>query len=290
MRAIFKHKLLVGATALGVAAFGGGAYAATQSGGDSRQAFLNDVARRLNVTPAQLSSAVKAALLDRLDAAVKAGMLTQAQANRIKQRIEQSPDVPFFRGPSGPFRAPSGPFRGPPVPFPEPPGPSGPPPGIPGPPAGPPGPGLTPRELPPPGSLGGRGPAGAPGPLSDAAHYLGLTDTRLLSDLRSGKSLAQIAKARGKSVTGLEQAMIAPLRARLDRAVAVGRITKAQEQLVLSRLTARISRRVQRAGVRHGYFGYGTTGGGDGAPPGPPGPPPAYQGSRPGSPGPPPAA
>jgi hypothetical protein len=284
MGAIFKHKFLIGATALGVAAFGGGAYAATQSGSSPRQAFLNDVAKRLNVTPAQLNSAVKAAFLDRLDAAVKAGMLTQAQANRIKQRIEQSPNVPLFPGP------PEGRGLGPDHDF-------GPP--------GPPGPHglLAPRDLgpgrdfgpagpPPPGMFGGPGPAGAHGPLAAAAQYLGVSDIQLMSELRSGRSLAQVAKARGKSVTGLEQAMIVSARTRLDRAVATGRLTKAQEQLLLSRLSARISRLVERAGVRQGRLRHADGSGIIGAPPAaydaPPG---AGPGASPGPPaGPPPAA
>jgi ribosomal protein S20 len=266
MGAIFKHKFLIGATALGVAAFGGGAYAATQSGSSPRQAFLNDVAKRLNVTPAQLNSAVKAAFLDRLDAAVKAGVLTQAQADRIKQRIEQSPNVPLFPGPPGPHGLLAPRDLGPGRDF----GPAGPP---------------------PPGMFRGPGSAGAHGPLAAAAQYLGVSDIQLISELRSGRSLAQVAKARGKAVTGLEQAMIASARTRLDRAVATGRITKAQEQLLLSRLSARISRLVDRAGVRQGHLRHADGGGvievppaaydappgaGPGSPPGPPdGPPPA---------------
>ena len=60
-----------------------------RSSRNPRQAFLNDVAKRLNVTPAQLNSALKGAAIDQLDAAVKAGKLTQAQANALKQRIQQ---------------------------------------------------------------------------------------------------------------------------------------------------------------------------------------------------------
>jgi hypothetical protein len=65
-----------------------------------------------------------------------------------------------------------------------------------------------------------RGPAGGPGMgmrgalggparslLTTAATYLGLTRSQLLSDLRSGKSLAAIATAQGKSVSGLEAAL-----------------------------------------------------------------------------------
>ena len=54
-----RHKLAILAAILAAAALAGGAYAATQSGGNPRQAFINDVARRLHVTPAQLRAALK---------------------------------------------------------------------------------------------------------------------------------------------------------------------------------------------------------------------------------------
>ena len=73
----------------------GAAYGVTQNSGNDRQAFLNDVAKRLKVTPDQLQSALKGAFEDRLDAAVKAGRLTQAQADEMKKRVEQGGGVPF---------------------------------------------------------------------------------------------------------------------------------------------------------------------------------------------------
>jgi hypothetical protein len=207
MRAVFKHKFTIAATALVAAVFAGGAYAATQIGTSSPQTFLGDVAKRLNVTPARLNAAMKAASLDRLDAAVKAGALTEAQADRIRQRIEQSTGVPFFPGLLRPRGWPRGPAPG---------------------------------------------PAGARGALGTAAQYLGITDAQLLGDLSSGQSLAQVAKARGKSTAGLEQALVAAMKSTLDRAVAAGVITKAREQQTLNRLTARIARRVSHARVRGG--------------------------------------
>src|SRR5437763_15123830 len=96
MHRILKHKLLVGVTTVALVALGGGAYAATQAGTNQRQAFLSDVAKRLNVSPSQLDSALKGAFTDRLNAAVKAGMLTQAQANQSEKRIQNGKGVPFF--------------------------------------------------------------------------------------------------------------------------------------------------------------------------------------------------
>ena len=51
MRPSLKRKLTIVATVLAAAAFAGGAFAATQTTGPSmRQAFLQDFAKRLNVT------------------------------------------------------------------------------------------------------------------------------------------------------------------------------------------------------------------------------------------------
>ncbi len=116
-----KRKLVIGLAALALAAFAGGAYAATQSSSpNTRQAFLNDVAKRLHVTPQQLSAALSGATLDQLQAAVKAGRLTQSQANKLEQRLKQNgtaPALPFgffargARGPRSTLRPPRRPRR-----------------------------------------------------------------------------------------------------------------------------------------------------------------------------------
>jgi uncharacterized coiled-coil protein SlyX len=96
------------------------------------------------------------------------------------------------------------------------------------------------------------GPARHPGPAAIAA-YLGLTPAQLREQLRSGKSLAQIAVAQGKTVAGLEDAIIADVQTHLDQAVAKGRLTAAQETAVLARLKQRVDDLVNhafRAGVR----------------------------------------
>jgi len=78
------------------------------------------------------------------------------------------------------------------------------------------------------------------GPLEAAATYLGLTQDQLQTQLGSGKSLADIAKAQGKSVDGLEQAMIAPVQAKLDQAVKDGKLTSAQRDQALTKIKASI--------------------------------------------------
>jgi hypothetical protein len=183
-----KLKLKVGAgvVAAAAAAGGGAAIAADRLGSSNdSQAVVNDAAKQLGVTPSALSSALKKALENRIDAAVAAGQLTKAQGDELKQRIE-SGQLPLFFGPRG-------------------------------------------------------GPHEHFGELDAAASYLGLTEDALETQLESGKSLAQVAKDRGKSVDGLIQALVASATKRLDADVAAGRLTKAQEQQILSGLKQRIT-------------------------------------------------
>ena len=80
--------------------------------------------------------------------------------------------------------------------------------------------------------------------LVAAAQYLQLDRATLANDLRSGQSLAQIASARGKSVTGLEAALVDAVRVKLDAAVKAGRMTSAGEQRVLARVQRVVGRLV----------------------------------------------
>jgi predicted DNA-binding protein (UPF0251 family) len=97
MKSFLSRKLVIGATALMVLGGAGAAVAATQlSGGSGRQAYIDDVATHLNVTPSALTSAMKAAATDRINAAVAAGRLTQAQANELKQRVQQGDGLASF--------------------------------------------------------------------------------------------------------------------------------------------------------------------------------------------------
>jgi hypothetical protein len=88
---------------------------------------------------------------------------------------------------------------------------------------------------------GGRHHGGPRAGLDAAASYLGLTDAQLRSSLRSGKTLAAIAEADGKSVDGLVAAMVAQARQHIAADVAAGRLTKAQQQDILSNLEQRIT-------------------------------------------------
>jgi hypothetical protein len=191
MDASAKHKATAGAVAALALLGGGGAIAATQLGnspGEESKAVVNDAAKQLGIEPSKLTSALKKALEDRVDAAVAAGRLTKAQGDELKQRIE-SDDFPLFGPPAFGFGHIGPLFHG----------------------------------------------------LGAAADYLGLTESALRTQLNGGKTLAEIAKANDKSVDGLKAAMKADTKKKLDAAVAAGRLTKADEERVLSDLDQRLN-------------------------------------------------
>ncbi|HUA05219.1 MAG TPA: hypothetical protein VMB27_15045 [Solirubrobacteraceae bacterium] len=236
MHRSLKRNLVIGFAALALAAFAGGAYAATQnSGPTTRQAFLNDVAKRLGVTPAQLTAALNGATVDQLQAAVKAGHLTQAQANALAQRLKNGQVPGFPLGPVGPLVPKVAPY-----------GPGGHM-GVPG---------LKPYSIPAPAPGLGPGPRfglgagfGAFGAIPAAASFLGLTNAQLFQQLSSGKSLAQIATAKGKSVSDLEQAMTTAEKKSLDKLVSAKAITQAQETQILKQWSSNLSKRVNSKGL-----------------------------------------
>lgn len=135
-----------------------------------------------------------------------------------------------------------------------------------------------------PGHRGGPpfgGPMGGPGHgpigpgLDAAAHYLGLTHAQLARRLMNGKSLAQVAKAEGKSVDGLKQALLDDATSHLDRAVSDGKLTSDQRDHILSDLREHLGDIVNGRGP-HGPHDRHAQRGGPGAPP-PWGPPPRHR-------------
>lgn len=178
-----------------------------------RESFLNDVASNLGVERSKLDSAIKEASIARVDAALAAGRITQAQADEMKKRIEAG-EAPFFGGPG----------------------------------------------------MGGHHGHHGMHSLAAAAAYLGLTEAELKAQLESGKSLADVAKAEGKSVDGLEKALIADVTAKLDQAVKDGKITEAQRDEMLARFKENVDNFVNGVhpegpggphGFRHGPDGFG---------------------------------
>jgi len=151
------------------------------------------VASSLKITTAALNNGFRAArraiITARIDAALEDGDITAEQAARAKARIKagEAPLLARPRGPRGPHGFAFG-RRGH----------GGPPLGLP---------------------LGPRGTRENGGPFAPAAKYLGLTQEQLLTQLGDGKSLADIAKAQGKSVDGLKQAILSAMTAELKEHV-----------------------------------------------------------------------
>jgi polyhydroxyalkanoate synthesis regulator phasin len=208
-----------GAAALAVVLGAAGAVAASGvlSPKEESQAVLEDAAERLGVEPSELSDALKEALKGRVDAAVDAGRLTEDQGKALKERIDSGDTPPLFGG-LGRFGGLGG--HG-------------------------------------PGHFGGFGHLGHFGKLDAAASYLGLTQAELREQLADGKTLAEIAKAEGKSVDGLVQALVAEGKKRLDQAVADGKLTQAHAdefaQDLEDRMTDLVNGELPRPGAFRGF-------------------------------------
>jgi lambda repressor-like predicted transcriptional regulator len=84
------------------------------------------------------------------------------------------------------------------------------------------------------------------GLMKTAAGYVGLTRKELGTELKAGKSLAQVAVAQGKSVEGLKQALLNAVKTRLDQLVANGELKADRREKLLSRIEAKIEKIVNR--------------------------------------------
>jgi hypothetical protein len=104
-----KHRIAAGTVSLLALTGGGAAIAATNLGSpqEESQAIVDDAAEQLGIESSALSDALEQALANRVDEAVEAGDLTEAQAAELKARIA-SGDFPllgvgrgFGHGPGG---------------------------------------------------------------------------------------------------------------------------------------------------------------------------------------------
>jgi hypothetical protein len=208
-RKLTSRKKVIAAAVAGLAVAGGGAGIAASQDDSAGSSFLDSVAKHLGISSQELEDAAEAAALDQVDEALDQGRITEEQAEELRSRIEAG-EVPFF-GPG---------FFGP--------------------------------------GLGPRGEPGSPerhfffgdklperhfffgDELSSAADYLGLTEAELHEQLADGKSLADVAEAEGKTVDGLERAILDGARASLDEAVEAERLTREQADAVYERLQSSI--------------------------------------------------
>lgn len=73
--------------------------------------------------------------------------------------------------------------------------------------------------------------------LRTAAGYLGITPARLHAQLRAGKSLAAVAAARDKPISGLENAIVAAVINRID----ASKLTAARKAAVIADVKANVA-------------------------------------------------
>jgi hypothetical protein len=207
-----KRYVLVSAAVLAAGAGGGAAIAASTN--DDRQkteqSILDDAAQRLNVTPEALKSALGAAEDAQLDAQVKAGKLTQEQADAIKKARAQAGTV--LGGPGG----------------------------RPGPGPGGPGAGRGPWGGPPRGMGLQLGLDVKGGAIDAAAGALGLSRDDLVAKLKAGKSIADVAKDQGKSLDDVKTAISDAVAKELDQRVKDGKLTSDQRDKLLTALKSHI--------------------------------------------------
>ncbi|MBN1528277.1 MAG: hypothetical protein JW895_04415, partial [Thermoleophilaceae bacterium] len=119
----------------------------------------------------------------------------------------------------------------------------------------------------------GRHMRAAGGPLGDVAKALGITERKLFSQLRDGKTLAQVAKAQGKSLDDVRAAVKAAERKRIEAAVKDGKLTRSQADEILEHLDERLDHLGEGGPFGGHRFG--------GPPPGGPGAPGGFGGPRP---------
>jgi len=205
-----------GATSANAApAGGGGVPAAAAPGAWSPAAatklctsFSNDFAKELGVEPSALVPAAKAAAKKTIDEAQASGAITADMAARLKERVDAfQGDVCAMVGKHVP--------------------------------------GMGKGEGKGQGMAHGRFGAKVDG-FKAAADALKLTPADLASQLRSGKSLDDIAKAQGVSITAVKDAVVKSVKTDLDAAVKAGKITQERADAIL---------RTVEQGFDSGFFG-----------------------------------
>ena len=225
-----RRKLWV--TGAAIAALAGGAGIAVGAASDEAKkresAVLSSAAKDLGVSADDLKSALGKAQDAQIDQAVKDGKITQAQADEMKKRRAETGLV--LGGPGGRHGGPGGP-------------------GGPG------------------GRRGGKG-FGGRAVMEAVAKELGLTEAQLHDQLHDGKTLAEIAKAKGKTLDELKAVAKKAGEAEIDAAVKDGKLTAAQAKDAKAHLAEHIA----RLGEGRGFGGKGRRGPG-GPPPGAPGTP-----------------
>lgn len=95
--------------------------------------------------------------------------------------------------------------------------------------------------------------------INDAAQILKMDKVTLYNELKSGKSLADVAKEKNVSAEELKKGLQSALGTRLDKAVQKGQITVEQKKEILLRSSQHMDQLINHKGLyhpRHGLKGY----------------------------------
>jgi hypothetical protein len=161
--------------------------------------FTGHVASNLGKSQSQVQKAIADAIGQTLNDAVKNGDLTQKQADAIKSKRGGQACPAGVPGLAGPGRAGPGGFgRGP--------------------------------------GFGFGGPRVARLGLDEYARALGISQSELQQDLRSGKTVKDVAASKGMDESAFRSRLVAVTKADLDTQVKDGNLTQKQEDAILQRL------------------------------------------------------
>jgi hypothetical protein len=176
-----------------------------------RNFFLNVFANRLGLTIEKVKEALIGAFDDTVNQAMKDGVITQAQADRLKNlftnRLNQS-SAPGFIGPFGLGR-----FGG------------------------------FGRFGFARGFLMGRG-GFSPSSLAKA---LDMTQANLITELQSGKTIAEVAKENNIDLAQVKTSVLNDLKTRLDQAVQAGNLTQNGADAIYNQFSANFDTLVNRS-------------------------------------------
>jgi hypothetical protein len=171
-------------------------------------AYMTSLAGNLGIPLSTLNAAITKTNLAQIDAKLAAGTITAEQAAAMKTRISaETQPMPMFGGRGGPG-------------------------------------GGGPEGRGGPGGPGGPGGFGVHEDASALATFLGITPEVLRSEQQSGKTLAEIASAHGKTRDDLKTYLTTEAKTRLTAEVTAGKLTQAQADAKLAELTANIDARI----------------------------------------------
>lgn len=97
--------------------------------------------------------------------------------------------------------------------------------------------------------------------LAPIAKALNVTIDEIAADIRAGKSIADIAKAKGVSEDAVVEATLAPMKEMLQIQVKYGQATQDQADQMLERMTTQLRQRLSQAATTPGASTGGQYGG-----------------------------